>query len=301
MLSLHLRLVSAPASWQVVQIQGSSIPWFTAAHLIFTVIICLSVIANTLEPGQSRIPLQKPRVESRPLHDVVLVSSTAFGPSWLRQHLKRWFPQLPIFLNREVRWLVRAAQGYHHFMMHRHLAFKLLKIVFFGLLTLLLLRLKEIIPQWYAHGVMRIALPLYWFANELSKDMHSRLPSFEQLWLHQALKIDGRYYELTWVHLFGDSTELSDSVVEEDKSYAQGVDNADGNPTPKRTILSERYIGQTYMTKEEILRTGKTSRKLVTLPRYISIIIILTMYLSNSNDNRQRVNQDFTGIRLILL
>ncbi|CAG9947957.1 unnamed protein product [Clonostachys rosea f. rosea IK726] len=41
------------------------------------------------------------------------------------------------------------------------------------------------------------------------------------LWLHQALRIDGRYYELTRMLFFADSTKPSDSAVEDDESYAK--------------------------------------------------------------------------------
>jgi hypothetical protein len=61
---------------------------------------------------------------------------------------------------------------------------------------------------------------------------------------------------------FADSTKPSDSAVEDDESYAQGEDDADGNATSRRTILSERRIGQIYVTREEILRAGKSSNKI---------------------------------------
>ncbi|CAH0044588.1 unnamed protein product [Clonostachys solani] len=116
-------------------------------------------------------------------------------------------------------------------------------------------KLHDLLGFWSLGG-FQTALGLSNAVFRISFDGHARLYSIEQLWLHQALKIDGRYYELTWMHFFADSTKLSDSAVEEDESYAQGEDDADGNATSRRTILSERCIGQTYMTREEILQTG---------------------------------------------
>jgi hypothetical protein len=260
MLLVHLRLVSAPLSWQIIRMSGSSIPWFAAAHLIFVVATCLVVAANTLEPGRSRIPLEQPRVETRVRHDVILVSSTAFGPRWLRQGLKTWFPRLPSFLNRRVPWLVSVARGYHRITKQYSTL-----LLFLQLLGVLLLLTSWKLYEVLGHGSLS-GLPIIMVLSNAvfrtSFDGHARLPSFEQLWLHQALKIDGRYYELTWVHFFTDSIKLSDSAIEEDESYAQGEDDPDGNTTSRRTILSEQRIGQTYMTREEIVQIGKSGSEI---------------------------------------
>ncbi|CAH0025852.1 unnamed protein product [Clonostachys rhizophaga] len=242
MLLLHLRLVSAPMSWQIIQMGGSSIPWFAAAHFIFTVATCLVVTANSLEPGQSRIPLQHARVETRPLHDVFLVSSTAFGPPWLRRGLKTWFPRLPMLLNRRVPWLVSVAQGYNRIMNDYHIPIFFLIFVLSMSLLLIFWKLHDLLSFWSLGG-FQTALSLSNAIFRTSVDSHARLPSFEQLWLHQALRIDGRYYELTWMHFFADSTTLSDSAVEDDESYAQHDNDADGNAISRRAILSERRIG----------------------------------------------------------
>lgn len=260
MLLLNFRLVSSPMPWETLQMGDTSIPWFATIHLIVTVATCSVVAGNTLEPGRTSA-LGQPRVESRPLHDIVLVSSTAFGPHWLRSGLKVWFQRLPMFLDTRVPWLVSVARGYNRIVNFYHLPILFLTFILTMSLLLTFWKLHDILDLWSLAG-FQTALRLSNAVFLTSIDSHARLPSFEQLWLHQALKINGRYYELTWMHFFADSTKLSDSAIEEDKSYAQGEDEANGNETSQRTILSERVIGQTYMTREEILRIGQSSIKI---------------------------------------
>lgn len=236
-------LTSSPFRWGYLHIWNVSIPWIVAVHLFITVRLCSWSLGATLVPGQRRMPTHHPQSSVWECRDLKAVRLVTFPPI-------------------KVRWpfvLISKCQSYASVTLDKTVSSsevlsrlrrsgRLQERITTTIITILklLIHVNQILASTGRWSIGRPNLMLGIILNLdflliTAKSDFSRLWFFNELLYHQALEVDGRYYELTREGWFANSIKFTTGLVANDT----------------RKPLYSTPHGYTFFTHHEIYDTGE--------------------------------------------
>lgn len=226
-------------------------------HIAVTLWTCLHAAHRTLPIAERQTPAwhKLGPIEQRKTQPVYFVSSPAFGPIWLVQALYQAQDRVVFLAYRAGVWLFASARP-----LSSHLTEKdyeeAMEATRICLTTFTLLSVQFFIPTlWFLILVFSLATP-----GGLNRGF---IWNILELVCHYALEIDGEYFELRRA---GDSIKLSRTLVPKPKDISGFGSN---DQEPERIILSRKYAGCTFMTKDEIAKKGEDL--IATSPSYDAV------------------------------
>lgn len=240
---------------------GLKIPWQSLVQMIMIVSFTLTVTSKSLEPPKRRVPVEEPQWEEREIRPIYIVSSPAFGPPWLSvalnsawiwvrnsietvatKFLRNRYPDIAADLSEDSIHIILGEIS------HRSvIPVMLLCSTVFQAINLFTDWLDNI--RWPLNYFGMVVISLAFITRRYGGDT-GRLWPMQQLIYHQAIEVDGWYYELSRINMLANSIDLSVRKVPHPPQF------------PDRIILSREKAGDTFFTKEEIEETGNTPASL---------------------------------------
>ena len=213
------------------RIRNFTIPWMSTAQLVLIIYGCTEAARSTFLPGQRRIATNAARSsiwEKRDLKEIMLVSFPAFSPIWLSQSVINCQEVAARYWQKIISTFKRL--GMLEPFSQLGLVVLSSSIMVYSLLNM---------PLFRNHRKNLFGIPFLLVSTIRDP---SRLWFIQDLIFHQALEVDGMYYELSRSGWFANSITLNSLPVKKDD----------------RKVLARRSQGYTFFTANEILNTGES-------------------------------------------